>query len=103
MKKISTSMLMLMLALALPGISHASNKSPKEVAPISEPMPIEESNLLMQRLEEIKAIDKSDLNSTEKKELRNEVKTINKRLSSGGVYISIGGVIIILLLLIILF
>lgn len=95
-------MLMLVLALALPGISHASNKSPKEVALVTKPMPIEESNLLKQRLEEIKAIDKSDLNSTEKKELRDEVKSINKRLTSGGVYISVGGLIIILLLLLIL-
>jgi len=47
---------------------------------------------------------KSNLNSTEKKNLRKEVRTIRKELreNNGGVYLSVGAVIIILLLLIIL-
>ena len=49
-------------------------------------------------------MDKSNLNSSEKKELRKEVKAIKKTLKStgNGVYLSIGAIIIIILLLILL-
>jgi predicted PurR-regulated permease PerM len=58
---------------------------------------------LVQRLEEIKGMDKSELTRTEKKSLRKEVKGIKKEMkSSGGVYLSIGAVIIIILLLILI-
>jgi hypothetical protein len=55
-------------------------------------------------LNEIKALDKSNLSSLEKKELRKEVLSAKKQLKelSGGVYISIGAIIIIILLLILL-
>jgi hypothetical protein len=60
--------------------------------------------ILLNRLEEIKKMDKSSLNSSEKKELRKEVRTIKKTLKStgNGVYLSIGAIIIIILLLILL-
>jgi hypothetical protein len=60
--------------------------------------------ILLNRLEEIKKMDKSNLNSSEKKELRKEVRTIKKTLKStgNGVYLSIGAIIIIILLLILL-
>jgi hypothetical protein len=56
------------------------------------------------RLEEIKSMDKSNLNATEKKSLRKEVRAIRHDLreSSGGLYLSVGAIIIIILLLIIL-
>jgi methionine-rich copper-binding protein CopC len=56
------------------------------------------------RLNEIKDMDKSTLNSSEKKELRKEVKSIKASLKekSSGVYLSVGAVIIIVLLLILL-
>ncbi|MEJ8819021.1 hypothetical protein [Lacibacter sp. H407] len=56
------------------------------------------------RLQEIKAIDKSSLTKSEKKELRSEVVEIKKEMKavSGGVYISVGALILILILLIIL-
>ncbi len=60
---------------------------------------------LLQRLEEIKAMDKSDMTRLEKKELRKEVKGIRKEMkdhSSSRVYISIGALIIIILLLILI-
>ncbi len=63
-----------------------------------------EVKILLNRLEEIKKMDKSNLNSSEKKELRKEVKTIKKTLKStgNGVYLSVGAIIIIILLLILL-
>lgn len=59
---------------------------------------------LTYRLNEIKEMDKTKLSSTEKKELKNEVRTIKKQLKAvgGGVYLSVGAIIIIILLLILL-
>ena len=59
---------------------------------------------MLNRLDEIKEIDKSDLNRAEKKELRKEVRAINTEIRSygNGIYISAGAVIIILLLIILL-
>ena len=63
-----------------------------------------QAKVLMLRLNEINAMDKSTLNSSEKKNLRNEVRSIKDQLKDlgDGIYISVGAVIIILLLLIIL-
>ncbi len=59
---------------------------------------------LVQRLEEIKGMDKSEMSRVEKKELRKEVKEIRKEMkaSKNGVYLSVGAIIIIILLLILL-
>ena len=56
------------------------------------------------RLQDIKAIDKSSLTKSGKKALRTEVVEIKKEMKavSGGVYISVGALILILILLIIL-
>ena len=59
---------------------------------------------MIQRLHEIKDMDKTNLTQTEKKELRKEVKNIKKELkaNSRGIYLSVGAIIIIVLLLILL-
>lgn len=59
---------------------------------------------LLQRLGEIKGMDKSDMTRLEKKALRKEVRDINKEMKaiSGGVYLSVGAIIIVILLLILL-
>lgn len=57
---------------------------------------------LEMRLNEINAMDKTDMSNAEKRALRKEVKTIKRTIDNGGIYISVGGLIIILLLLIIL-
>lgn len=59
---------------------------------------------LIQRLEEIKGMNKSEMTRLEKKSLRNEVKEIKKEMKvmSGGVYLSVGAIIIVILLLILL-
>lgn len=63
-----------------------------------------EVRTMLNRLDEIKAMDKSELSSSEKKELRKEVRTIKSELraSGNGVYFSVGAIIIIILLLILL-
>jgi hypothetical protein len=59
---------------------------------------------LLQRLEEIKDMNKSELTRLEKKSLRKEVKGIKKEMKEikGGVYLSVGAIIIVILLLILL-
>lgn len=60
---------------------------------------------LEDRLNEIKAMDKSKLTREEKKELRKEVRAIDRERQElvVGMYISLGALIIIILLLIIFF
>jgi hypothetical protein len=82
-------------------------KAETKVDPVSTsskaPVPAE-VKVLMNRLEEIKKMEFSTLTSAEKKELRNEVKTIKSEMRAvgGGVYISVGAIILILILLIVL-
>jgi hypothetical protein len=101
MKKLSTSILTLLLVFTLAGTGYATNAPSKNPADPTTPMTASESAVLLSRLNEIKEMDKSDLSSKEKKALRHEVKAIKKSLS-GGVYLSVGAVIIIILLLILL-
>jgi hypothetical protein len=58
---------------------------------------------LSTRLSEINEMDKSAMTSSEKNELRKEVREIKKeQKNSGGIYISVGAAILIVLLLILL-
>lgn len=56
---------------------------------------------MINRLNEIKSIDRSSMNRSEKKALRKEIREIDKELReiNGGVYISAGALIVILILL----
>jgi hypothetical protein len=62
------------------------------------------ANVLLTRLHEIDAMDKSEMSATEKRQLRKEVRTIKGDLKElgDGVYLSVGAIIIIILLLILL-
>jgi len=108
MKKIMTYLMAIILSLSV--LPLQSFVSPKEkpfsgvVSKTTETTESAEAKTLLLRLNEIKAKDMSKLNSTEKKKLRKEVRSINRRLKdiSGGVYISAGTIIIILILLVIL-
>jgi hypothetical protein len=60
---------------------------------------------LVLRLDEINAMDKSKLKSSDKKDLRKEVRSIKSQLNyleNGGVYLSVGALILILILLVVL-
>lgn len=60
---------------------------------------------LKRRVEEIKDLDRSKLSKAERKDIRQELKEMNKEakaIQGRGVYLSIGAVIIIILLLILL-
>ncbi|MCC5931322.1 MAG: hypothetical protein JJU28_18885 [Cyclobacteriaceae bacterium] len=68
------------------------------------------TNALLNRIYEIKEMDKSVMSSQERKELKKEVRDIQKELrevqkvqrNSGGIFISVGAAILIVLLLILL-
>ncbi|MBK7231745.1 MAG: hypothetical protein IPH93_05675 [Saprospiraceae bacterium] len=66
--------------------------------------PEEQAKVLNARLIEIKDMDKSNMTGIQKKELKNEVRAIEKelKLNNGGVYLSVGAIIIIILLLILI-
>jgi len=89
--------------LMFPNTTMASEKAPIHKTPEKTEIPVEVRTML-NRLDEIKDMDKSELTRVERKELRTEVRTIKRemRASGNGLYISTGAIIIILLLIIIL-
>lgn len=103
MKKVNYYLLVLLVSLSV----FANTPNTVEKNPTIEKnkaeMPVEVKNMLV-RLDEIKAMDKSDMNRSEKKELRKEVRAINKSLAAtnNGVYLSIGALLLIIILILIL-
>ncbi len=96
--------MMMVLSLSIfPSTSFASEKNATADNTNTKEMPAE-VKVMLNRLEEIKAMDKSEMKASEKKELRKEVRTIKANLaaSNNGVYISVGAIIIIILLLILI-
>ncbi len=62
-------------------------------------------NTLTLRLDEIALIDRTSLRTAERRELRKEVRSINKQLraiNNGGIFISAGTLLLVIILLIIL-
>jgi len=102
MKKI-TVYLMTMIAL-LSFMPNPSIAGTENNTLLTEKVESAEAKVMISRLEEIKAMDKSNMSSKEKKTLRKEVRSVKKSLAelNGGVYLSVGAIIIIVLLLILL-
>lgn len=96
-------MLMIASLTCIPNQITAAVKNPITTSDTPKEVPAEVKILLL-RLDEIKAMDKSELSSIEKKTLRKEVRDIKSTLKStgNGVYLSVGAIIIIILLLILL-
>ena len=67
-------------------------------------MPESEMKILVDRLEEIKAMDRSMMDKAEKKELKAEVREINEEIkrNGGGVYLSVFALLLVIVLLILL-
>jgi len=99
MKKFTLYLFFIVAVGMIPNTGMAIEKNPKPATEIPA-----EVKTMLDRLEEIKDMDKSDLRRSEKKALRVEVRDIKKkvRASGNGLYISSGAVIIILLLILIL-
>ena len=80
----------------------AVNSNPN-IAIVADRAQSEEVQAMMERLEQIKAMDLSGMTSIQKKELRKEVRAIKQEMKAiSGIYLSIGALIIIILLLILL-
>lgn len=104
MKKIALCIMAIVLSLTfLPLQAAASNTVPSDSLSVAKTESAEANRIIL-RLNEIKSMDKSKLKSSEKKELRKEVRSARSSLKTigGGVYLSASALIIIILLLIIL-
>lgn len=105
MKTISKlRMAALMLTLACTAPTFASTVDPVTTEISNKAAEDAKTEVLLNRLKEIKDMDKSNLSRVEKKALRKEVKEIKATMkaSNNGVYLSIGAIIIIILLLILI-
>lgn len=94
----------LLLTIATPQMMNAAVSATSAIPVTETPVESERANQLLQRLDEIKTLDKSNMTKSEKKALRQEVRDIKKELraASGGIYLSTAAIIIIALLLILL-
>jgi hypothetical protein len=83
----------------------AGNSESKSATPVAteNKLSAEEVSRLTKRVEEIRDMDKSEMTTSEKRELRKELKAIKEtvRKDGGVIYIS-GGVLLLIILIIIL-
>ncbi len=105
MKKIAMSLMAALMLFAFIPVQLQADNEPLPAAE-SSAMNVElaETEDLLMRLDVINEMDKSLLIYSEKRELRKEVRSINKELKQrdGGIYLSVGAAIIIIVLLILL-
>jgi hypothetical protein len=101
MKKLSSYLLIIVLSIGVIPTTISAAESNNPNVPKEIPADVQ---FKLDRLDNIKNMDRSDLSSAEKKELRKEVRSIKADLRStnNGLYLSFGAIIIILLLLILL-
>jgi DNA gyrase/topoisomerase IV subunit A len=102
MKKfIYTLALVFTLGISANTVSAADKKETKTEMTAEQKVQFEK---LVNRVEEIRNMDKSNLTRTEKKALRKELKEMKEqaRVLQQGVYLSVGAIIIIILLLILI-
>ncbi len=102
-KSVFYAMFMVFTLSALPTVVQAAEKTPVSKTTIPENVP-EEIRVMINRLEEIKELDRSDMNRIERKALRKEVRTLKSAVKAAGygIYISAGAVIVILLILLLI-
>ncbi|NQU32822.1 MAG: hypothetical protein HQ521_06270 [Bacteroidetes bacterium] len=104
MKNMKKLFIGLVAAFSLFAFQPLMANSAIEATPSSlvDPSPTNTSKELIERLDEIKDIDKTELSPSEKKVLRKEVRYIKDKLDhSGPIYIS-GATILLIVILIIL-
>ena len=102
MKKfIYALVLVFTLGISTNTVSAADNKKAKTELTAEQKVQLEK---LMNRVEEIRSMDKSNLNREEKRALRKELKEMKEKANTlgQGVYLSVGAIIIIILLLILI-
>jgi len=105
MKKTIFIALMMFFTLGA-STAFASTSDLKSNEPVAKEnkLSAEEVNRLVNRVEEIRKMDKSTLTTSEKRELRKEIKSIKKNVRKHGevIYISGGTILLIILILILI-
>jgi ferredoxin-fold anticodon binding domain-containing protein len=98
--KFQVLLLVLSMAVTVPSFANPNEKTPITNT-AEENAKVE---VMVNRIKEIRDMDKSELSRVERKALRKEVRDIKATLKAGnnGVYLSIGAIIIIILLLILI-
>lgn len=100
--------LLTIFSLSAPSVfaAEASSAKTTTTAPVATENRLSEEEItsMKARVEEIRAMDKSEMTVSEKKELKSEVKEIKEKMHKDGTFIYIGGstLVIILILLLIL-
>ncbi|WP_127131289.1 hypothetical protein [Pseudoflavitalea rhizosphaerae] len=80
-------------------------RTKKEVAAMTTSEKEARVAAIIKRVEEIKAMDRSKLSGSERKELRKELRSLNKEakiFGRGGIYLSVGAILVIILILILI-
>ena len=98
--------LVTLVAFTIGGASTANATEPgKRLSDLTEREIAISMEIMSKRVEEIKNMDRKSLTKQERKELRKELREMNKTakaMGQGGVYLSVGAIIIIILLLILI-
>lgn len=103
MKKLIYSLALLFTFTITAGTVSAADSNNKAKTEMTAEQKVQLERIV-NRVDEIKNMDKSDLSRAEKKELRKELRELKSqaRAMGGGVYLSVGAIIIIILLLILI-
>ncbi|MES2848403.1 MAG: hypothetical protein V4685_05070 [Bacteroidota bacterium] len=96
--------LVLFIVFAVPSFSKAADVSRYASVSRDTTGSVEVYSRLVTRLSEIESMDKTNLTSAEKRNLRNELRDMKKAADglNQGVYLSVGAIIIIILILILI-
>jgi len=99
MKKLIACGIILLLQF-VPQISKAEIVPTRSATLTNSPL---SDSKLINRLDEIRAMDKSKMNSAEKKALRKELReTKAQARNSSGIYISVGALLVIIIILLLI-
>jgi hypothetical protein len=105
MKKITLSIMTALVLLSFMPVSlHAAIVGDPIKSTITHKVVPADAVSIRFRLAEIKAVDKSELSSAQRKQLKKEARSLKSDLRqiSGGVYLSTGAIILVVILLILL-
>jgi endo-alpha-1,4-polygalactosaminidase (GH114 family) len=99
-----TAMMLTMVAFNSNAATNDEGFSKESIAKMTVEQKEARIQEIKERVEEIKAMDKSTLTKEDRKELKTELKSLKKEAAAtgGGVYLSVGAIIIIILVLILI-
>jgi hypothetical protein len=103
MKKFMICIMTAVLLLSFNPMQSLAAEATPISTPVSNSAEAEKVNVMIKRLNEIDAMDKSNLSSSEKRVLRKEVRGIKREIQrSTGVYVSVGVLLLIIIILLLL-